>query len=71
MAPATLWTASKSAREIQTPHSWLSSYVLSLDILTIERGVSSWKSVQGCSVETEESATQPTELSETIKMIQV
>eukprot|EP00903_Cladosiphon_okamuranus_P011990 g11259.t1 len=51
--------------------SFLSGYVLSLDVMTIERSFSSWKSVQRCSVETQESDTQPAELAETITMAQV
>ncbi|CAM9776422.1 unnamed protein product, partial [Hapterophycus canaliculatus] len=39
--------------------------------MTIERGLRSWKSVQGCSVETTESATQPEILLETVIMTQV
>ncbi|CAM9927094.1 unnamed protein product [Ectocarpus fasciculatus] len=39
--------------------------------MTIERGLRSWKSVQGCSVASEESATQPAALTETIVMTQV
>ncbi|CAM9209086.1 unnamed protein product, partial [Scytosiphon promiscuus] len=39
--------------------------------MTIERGLQSWKSVQGCYVESTESATQPEVLLETMIMTQV
>ncbi|CAM9116907.1 unnamed protein product, partial [Pylaiella littoralis] len=39
--------------------------------MTVERGLKSWKSVQGCSVESRESDTQPEGLAETIAMTQV
>lgn len=51
--------------------SYLAGYVLTVEVMTIERGLRSWKSVQGCSVESEESATQPAALTETIVMTQV
>lgn len=50
---------------------FLSGYVLALEVMTIRSGFSSWKSVQSCSVETQESTTQPDELAETIIMTQV
>lgn len=50
---------------------FLSGYVLTLEVMTIEIGFSSWKSVQRCSVETEESEVQPAELIETVTMTQV
>ncbi|CAM9267653.1 unnamed protein product, partial [Laminaria digitata] len=39
--------------------------------MTVEKGVQSWKSVRGCSVEVEESTEEPASLSETVVMTQV
>lgn len=50
--------------------SYLAGYVLTIEVMTVERGLKSWKSVQGCSVESEESETQPEALAETIAMTQ-
>lgn len=52
-------------------HSFLEAYVLTLEVMTVEKGLKSWKSVQGCSVEAKETNVVPTSLSETIIMTQV
>lgn len=51
--------------------SFLSGYVLTIEVMTVERGLKSWKSVRGCSVQSLESDTQPEWLAETIMMTQV
>lgn len=51
--------------------SYLVAYVLTIEVMTVEKGVQSWKSVRSCSVEVEESTEEPTSLSETVVMTQV
>lgn len=51
--------------------SYLVAYVLTIEVMTVEKGVESWKSVRSCSVEVDESTEEPTSLSETVVMTQV
>lgn len=51
--------------------SYLVAYVVTIEVMTVEKGVQSWKSVRSCSVEVEESTEEPTSLSETVVMTQV
>lgn len=51
--------------------SYLVAYVLTLEVMTVKKNLKTWKSVQSCSVEVDESREEPSSLSETIIMNQV